>query len=79
VTRGIARRMEWLVWIGAVITLLGFAGIVWSIIAVVRARRVGLDDAALRARLNRVLPVNVGALLLSMLGLMCVVVGVILS
>jgi hypothetical protein len=39
----------------------------------------GLDDAALRARLNRVLPVNVGALLLSMLGLMSVVVGVILS
>lgn len=71
--------MEWLVWGGAAVTLAGFAGIVWSILAVVRARRAGLDDAALRARLNSILPVNIGALLLSMLGLMGVVVGVILA
>jgi hypothetical protein len=71
--------MEWLVWIGAAVTLLGFAGIVWLIVAVWRARRAGLDDAALRARLNRILPVNLLALLLSMLGLACVIIGVILS
>ena len=71
--------MDWLVWGGALVTLAGFAGIVYSIVAVVRARRAGLDDAALRARLNGILPVNIGALLLSMLGLMAVVVGVILG
>jgi hypothetical protein len=71
--------MEWLVWGGALLTLVGFGGIVYSIIAVVRARRAGLDDAGLRARLTAILPVNIGALVLSMLGLMAVVIGVILS
>ncbi len=71
--------MEILVWVGAIITLAGFAGIVWSMFAVWRAKKAGLDDAALRSRLNRILPVNLAALALSMVGLMCVVVGVLLS
>lgn len=71
--------MEWLVWIGAAVTLLGFLGILWSIFAVMRARRAGLADDALRARMGKVLPVNIAALFLSFLGLMMVVVGVILG
>jgi len=71
--------MTILIWIGAALTLTGFAGIIWSIAAVMRARRAGLDDAALRLRLQRVLPVNIGALFLSVLGLMMVVVGVMLG
>ena len=71
--------MDILIWIGAAVTALGFVGVIWSIILVVRARRGGLDDDALRARLQRALPVNVGALLLSLLGLMLVVVGVVLG
>jgi hypothetical protein len=71
--------MEWLVWIGAAVTLAGVAGLVWSLLIVVRARRAGLQDAALRARMGRALPINVGALLLSFLGLGCVVVGVVLG
>ena len=71
--------MDILIWIGATATVLGFVGVVWSIVLVVRARRVGLDDAGLRKRLQRALPVNLGALLLSMLGLMLVVLGVVLS
>lgn len=71
--------MDILIWIGAAITLLGFAGVVWSIVLVMRARRAGLDDVGLRQRLQTALPVNIGALLLSFLGLMMVVVGVLLS
>jgi hypothetical protein len=71
--------MELLVWLGAALTLAGFAGILWTILAVSRARRAGLDDDALRTRLGQILPWNVGALLLSCLGLMLVVVGVILG
>lgn len=71
--------MEWIVWIGAAISALGLVGIVYSIVAVTRAKRAGLDDAALRDKLGKVLPLNIGALLLSMLGLMMVVVGVILA
>ena len=71
--------MDILIWIGAGLTLLGFAGVIWSIVLVVRARRAGLDDAGLRARLQRALPVNLGALLLSFLGLMLVVLGIVLG
>ena len=71
--------MDILIWIGAALTVLGFLGVVWSIVLVLRARRAGLDDDAMRQRLQTALPVNVGALLLSMLGLMLVVVGVLLS
>ncbi len=71
--------MEWLVWIGAGLSAIGLAGIIYSIFAVTRAKRAGLDDDSLRARLSKILPINIGALFLSMLGLMMVVVGVILA
>ncbi|SDE03819.1 hypothetical protein [Limimaricola pyoseonensis] len=71
--------MELVVWIGAAITLAGFAAILWSLIAVMRLRRQGLEDAQMRARLARIVPLNIGALMLSMLGLIMVVVGVILT
>lgn len=71
--------MDILIWGGAAVTLAGFAGIVWSIFAVMGARRAGLDDAALRARLQRIVPVNVAALLLSILGLLAVVAGIMLG
>lgn len=72
-------EMELLVWAGAGVTLIGFAGIVWSIWAVFRAKKAGLDDAGLRDRLNRILPLNLGALFLSVIGLMLVVVGIMLG
>lgn len=68
-----------LIWGGAAVTILGFAGIVWSLVAVLRARRAEPDDTALRARMGRMLPVNVGSLLLSILGLMLVILGVLFS
>ncbi len=68
--------MAVLIWGGAAITILGFAGIVWSLVAVLRARRAGLSDEALRARIGRMMPVNFAALLLSVLGLMLVVLGI---
>ena len=71
--------MDTLIWIGAAVTVLGFAGIVWSIVAVMKVRKAGLDDAALRTRLNGILPLNLGALFLSFIGLMMVVVGIILG
>lgn len=71
--------MEAVVWIGAALALVGLAGIAASVVMVVRARRAGLDDAGLRARLARALPVNVGALLLSILGLLLVLLGVLLG
>ena len=71
--------MEFLVWLGAVVSLLGLAGLVWCIVTVWKARKAGLDDEALRAKLQKVVPVNTGALFLSMTGLMLVVVGILLG
>lgn len=71
--------MEILVLAGAAISLVGLAGIVWSLLAVMRARRSIKDDAALRARIREILPVNLGALLFSVLGLMAIVIGLILG
>lgn len=71
--------MEILVWVGAALAALGVAGVAWSALIVVRARREGLADEALRARVARALPLNLGSLLLSFLGLMAVIVGVILA
>ena len=71
--------MENLIWIGAAVTLLGLAGLLWCIAKVARARRQGLDDAALKAELQKVVALNLGALLLSATGLMMVVLGILLG
>ncbi len=71
--------MQNLIWIGARVTLLGLAGLIWCILKVQRARKKGLDDAALKAELQKVVALNLGALLLSAIGLMMVVVGILLS
>ena len=71
--------MDMLIWIGTAVTLTGLAGLIYSMVAVARARRAGLDDEALRARLQSIIPVNLGALLLSVIGLMMVVVGIMLG
>ena len=68
-----------LIWIGATLSVIGSVGIIYSIVAVTRAKRAKLEDAELRARLGRVLPINLGALLVSVIGLMCVIVGIVLA
>jgi len=71
--------MESVVWIGAGLSFLGLIGIVYSIVAVSRAKRAGLSDEELRARISAILPINLGALLVSVIGLMAVVIGIMLG
>ncbi len=71
--------MQMLVWIGIVLTLLGVAGLVWCVLIAVRAKREGLSDAAMKSRLQNVVALNMGALAVSALGLMCVVLGLVLA
>ncbi|UWQ42861.1 hypothetical protein K3718_07155 [Leisingera aquaemixtae] len=68
-----------IVWTGAALSVAGLLGLVWCIIKVARARRQNLDDDALRAVVQSVLPYNLGALLLSVLGLMLVITGIFLG
>jgi len=71
--------MEWLVWIGAGLTVVGLMMIGYCIAAALRARKSGLPDDQMRARLQRIVFLNMGALLLSAFGLMAVIVGVMLA
>ncbi|SDF85955.1 hypothetical protein [Sulfitobacter delicatus] len=68
-----------LVWLGAALSLLGLLGLGWCIIKVSRAKRAGLDDEAMRAVLRKVVPLNMGALFLSVIGLMMVIMGISLA
>ena len=71
--------MQALVWVGTALSLAGIAGLFWCILLVRRARRDGLDEAAMRARLQRIVALNLGALAVSALGLMVVVAGIVLG
>ena len=71
--------MEWLIWIGALMSLAGLIGLFWCILRVWRARRAGMEDEALREVVKQVVPLNMGALMFSVLGLMLVSVGIFLG
>lgn len=71
--------MEWLVWSGAVVSVVGLVGLIVSILRVQSARRASLSDEELRAVVQKVMPLNLGALFLSMIGLMVVILGIFLG
>lgn len=71
--------MELLVWIGAILAILGLCGLIACIVIAARAKREGLEGEAMQARLQKVVALNLGALAASALGLMMVVLGVFLG
>ncbi|MEQ8367911.1 MAG: hypothetical protein RIB61_14520 [Roseicyclus sp.] len=71
--------MASLVYIGTALAVIGLGVLVYCIFAAISAKRAGLEDADLRARLQRIVAINMGALLISVLGLMSVVIGVVLA
>ncbi|MFK7745101.1 MAG: hypothetical protein AB8B47_08600 [Roseobacter sp.] len=68
-----------LIWGGAALSLAGLVGLIWCIIFVARARRANLSEDELRGRLRKALPLNLGSLFLSVIGLMLVIIGIFLS
>ncbi|NIY99449.1 hypothetical protein HC022_25530, partial [Salipiger sp. HF18] len=66
--------MEWLIWLGAAISVVGLGGLFWCIWRVWSARKAGLDDEALREVVRKVVPLNMGTMMLSVIGLMMVIV-----
>lgn len=71
--------MEMLIWIGAALSLIGVGLLLWCVRLALQARGVALDEGARRARLQKVVTINMAALALSAFGLMMVVVGILLS
>ncbi|MBT4871431.1 hypothetical protein ACMAY7_02130 [Rhodobacteraceae bacterium nBUS_24] len=68
--------MAGLIWGGALVSLVGLSGLLYCIFKVAKAKRSAIDDDALKAVLQSIVPINLGALLLSVLGLILVVIGV---
>lgn len=71
--------MDAVIWTGAAVAIAGLCGIIASIVLVMRAKAAKLDDAALRNRLKSLMPLNLASLLVSALGLMGVIVGILLG
>lgn len=71
--------MEILIWIGAALSLLGVAGLGYCILLAMRARNANLPEDEARKSLQKVVVYNMGALGVSALGLMLVVLGIFLS
>ena len=71
--------MQAMIWGGAALTLCGVAGLGYCVVRAVRARRAGLEDAVMRAELQRVVAINMAALAVSALGLAAVVSGILLA
>jgi hypothetical protein len=67
---------EIITWGGAALSVAGLVGLVWCILRVMKARKAGLSDDQLRAVVQGVLPWNLGALFLSVMGLMLVILGI---
>ena len=68
--------MSGIVLTGAALSLLGIIGLMLCIARVVKAKKRSLSDEDLRAELASLMPINLGSLFLSALGLMTVAIGV---
>lgn len=68
--------MDLLIWGGAAITVIGLFGLLWTVVLVRKAKAASTTDEELRQRLSKIIPINLGSLLLSVLGLMAVILGI---
>ena len=71
--------MSGIVLTGAALSLLGIVGLMLCIAKIVKAKRRSLSDENMRAELASLMPVNLGSLFLSAVGLMTVAIGIALG
>ena len=71
--------MTFFIWIGSAVSLIGVSAVIWCIVTVRNAQKSDLSDAEIRMVLTQVLPKNMAALCVSMIGLMIVVGGILLG
>ncbi|WP_417263911.1 hypothetical protein [Celeribacter sp.] len=71
--------MDALIWGGVALTLAGVALLGYCILAALKAKKAGGTDEEIRARLQKVVALNLVALLISAMGLGAVTIGIILG
>ncbi len=68
-----------LIWGGAAVSLIGLIGLLLSMYKVASAKKKITSDEELRVSIQAAMPLNLASLFLSVLGLMSVTIGVLLT
>lgn len=68
--------MSGIVLTGAALSLIGIIGLMLCIVKAVKAKKRSLSDEEMRVELAAVMPINLGSLFLSAVGLMTVAIGI---
>ena len=71
--------MAAMIWPGALVTLLGLCGLIYCVVSVAQAKKKNLSEEDMKSHLQKIVALNMGALFLSVVGLMMVVVGILLG
>lgn len=71
--------MDMLIYFGVALTLAGVALLVYCIVQAAKAKKLGGSEDDIRARLQKVIALNLVALMISAIGLGAVTIGAILS
>ena len=68
-----------LIWGGALLSLFGLIGLLFSMYKVAKAKENNTSDQELRDSIKAAMPLNLASLFVSVLGLMSVIIGVLMS
>ena len=68
-----------LVWGGAALSIFGLIGLLFSMYKVALAKKKSLSDEELRKSIQGAMPLNLASLFMSVLGLMSVTIGVLVT
>jgi len=70
--------MEILIAAGAIISVVGLVGLLICIFKAAKIKKEGGTEEEMQTKLGPLIPLNLGSLFLSIIGLICVILGVIL-
>jgi O-antigen/teichoic acid export membrane protein len=68
-----------LIWGGALLSLFGLIGLLFSMYKVAKAKKNNTSDQELRDSIKAAMPLNLASLFVSVLGLISVIIGVLMS
>lgn len=68
-----------LIWGGALLSVFGLIGLLFSMYKVAKAKKNNTSDQQLRESIKAAMPLNLASLFVSVLGLMSVIIGVLMT
>ena len=68
-----------LIWGGALLSIFGLIGLLFSMYKVAKAKKNNTSDQELRESIKAAMPLNLASLFVSVLGLMSVIIGVLMT